>query len=52
MHRSIGEGVRVLSDVLADRATATLNKRAGALLAYLRWGRARQLPRCSKNTAQ
>jgi hypothetical protein len=32
---------RSLEDVLRERATATLNKRAGSLLLYLRWGRAR-----------
>ena len=32
---------RSLEDALRERATATLNKRAGSLLLYLRWGRAR-----------
>jgi hypothetical protein len=32
---------RSLEDVLRERAPATLNKRAGSVLLYLRWGRAK-----------
>ena len=35
------ERQRSLEDVLRERAPATLNKRAGAVLLYLRWGRAK-----------
>ena len=35
------ERQRSLKDVLREKAPATLNKRAGSILLYLRWGRAR-----------